>query len=229
MLSGRSSLWKPHCTFSWDLPSCCSPSLSLPALSMWAGLAFCVRARLGPPPPPPPLQFLLTFRLFVRHPHPRSGSIRGTTWQFHDSGGSGLSLSFMPQVTASAMFDGRLRGRLSGGAPSAGLRWPICRVHTGTPREGPQRVRGADCCARGARTKHSHLHEVLLQQAVHPGLRDFRRTHLVGDVTAFYQDHLQLQGEMWRQVVAHRPGRVPARAGLPPRRGVGGAGCDGGS
>ena len=42
--------------------------------------------------------------------------------------------------------------------------------------------------------KYSYLHEVLLQQAVHPGLSHLHGPHLVGDVTALDQDHLQLGG-----------------------------------
>lgn len=39
----------------------------------------------------------------------------------------------------------------------------------------------------------SYLHKVLFQQTVNPGLSYFHGSHLIGDVTAFDEDHLQLR------------------------------------
>lgn len=44
----------------------------------------------------------------------------------------------------------------------------------------------------------THLHEVLLQQAVDPRLGHLHGPHLVGDVAALDQHHLQLQREHHR-------------------------------
>lgn len=57
----------------------------------------------------------------------------------------------------------------------------------------------------------SYLHEILLQQTVHPGLRDLRGPDLVGDIAAFYQNHLQLEEDATLQ-------SGPAR-GVPDGRG----------
>lgn len=47
-----------------------------------------------------------------------------------------------------------------------------------------------DGCAGEGR---DYLHEVLLQQTVHPGLSDLHWPNLVGDVAALYKNHLQLR------------------------------------
>lgn len=41
--------------------------------------------------------------------------------------------------------------------------------------------------------RDGHLHKVLLQQAVHPGLGHLGGPHFIGDVAALDQHHLQLE------------------------------------
>lgn len=53
--------------------------------------------------------------------------------------------------------------------------------------ERGQRVEG------GVAEVEDYLHEVLLQQTVHPGLSNLHWPNLVGDVAALYENHLQLQ------------------------------------
>ena len=47
--------------------------------------------------------------------------------------------------------------------------------------------------------RQSYLHEIFLQQTVHPRFCHLHGADLVGDVTAFDQYHLQLKAETWTQ------------------------------
>lgn len=47
--------------------------------------------------------------------------------------------------------------------------------------------------------RQSYLHEIFLQQTVHPRFCHLHGADLVGDVTAFDQYHLQLKEEIWTQ------------------------------
>ena len=67
----------------------------------------------------------------------------------------------------------------------------LARRSTVSPDKGAERRAGGRTAGR-----HSHLHKIFLQQAFRPGFRDFHRTHLVRDVTAFDQNHLQLEEEV---------------------------------
>lgn len=71
---------------------------------------------------------------------------------------------------------------------------------------------GRGCVRVPAGSAGPHLHEVFLQQAVHPGLRHLHGPHLVGNVAAFDQDHLQLQGRVWG---SEGTGSVERRTGCP--------------
>ena len=62
--------------------------------------------------------------------------------------------------------------------------------------------------------RHSYLHEIFLQQTVHPWFCHLHGADLVRDVTAFDQYHLQLKEEVWTQLCSMGRTSLGSRSGL---------------
>lgn len=92
-------------------------------------------------------------------------------------------MPWLPGVYADSVVEAA--GVWNGYASLLGLLFPMQRHLSAEPEGVP---------AIGWRSI-SYLHKIFFQQTVHPRFCHLHGTDLIGDITAFYENHLQLKGE----------------------------------